>query len=94
MLKGFRKVDLLSEFKDIKNIELLNNYFENNNWYLIKNNKNCYQVYFGKNVQVDNKLEYGFSYAYDKSETKTELERLLYAKSIKKTKNKKERDSR
>ncbi len=81
MLKGFEKVNLLTEFKDIKNIELLNSYFEINKWYLIKkndkeDNQNYYQVYFGKNVQIDNHLEYGFSYAYDEKQTRAELKRL------------------
>ncbi len=81
MLNGFSKVNLLTEFNDIKNIELLDEYFKKNKWSLIKkidrkSKQPYYQVYFGKNVQVDNNLEYGFAYAYDKFETKAELKRL------------------
>lgn len=82
MLKDFTMVNLLTEFKDLKNIGILNNYFEKNKWHLIKKydkvaNLKYYQLYFGKDRQVDNMYEFGFSYAYDENETKAELKRLI-----------------
>lgn len=72
--------DLLVEFKDVENIDKLNDLFIEKGWNLIFiNNENHkhYQLYFGKNVQVDNMYEYAFPYAFDYEETKNELERLI-----------------
>ena len=72
--------DLLFEFKDVKNIDKLNDLFIEKGWNLIFiNNENGkdFQIYFGKNVQVDNMYEYAFPYAFNYEETKKELERLI-----------------
>ena len=70
-------MDLLAEFKELKNIEKINNIFEINNWKLLKTSDNYYQLYFGKNVQVDNMYEYGFAHLLDRESTKESLESFI-----------------
>ena len=77
MNNKYVKVDLLTEFKNLKNIDKINEIFEQNNWELVKTKNKYYQLYFGKNVQVDNMYEYGFPYLFDKRTTKKELERFI-----------------
>lgn len=46
-------------------------YFNKNGWKLERweeGDKAGYQVFFGKNVQVDNQFEYGFPYLFDKDD--------------------------
>lgn len=77
ILKDYVIVDLLAEFKELKNIEKINNIFEINNWKLLKTSDNYYQLYFGKNVQVDNMYEYGFAHLLDRESTKESLESFI-----------------
>lgn len=77
ILNDYTLVDLLNEFKDISNVDKLNDIFEKNHWKLLRTNDNYYQLYFGKNVQVDNMVEYGFSHLLDEKDTKKELERFI-----------------
>jgi len=72
--------DILVDFKNIKNIDKLNDLFIEKGWSLIfasNETEKYYQLYFGKNVQVDNMYEFAFPYAFGYEETKTELERLI-----------------
>lgn len=77
VLNDYIQVDLLKEFKDIKNIDKLNSFFQKNHWVLLKTEDNFYQLYFGKDTQVDNMFEYAFSYLLNEKTTKNELERLI-----------------
>ncbi len=77
ILKDYAIVDLLSEFKELKNINKINNFFEKNNWKILKTKDGYYQLYFGENVQVDNMYEYGFAHLLDKEETKASLESFI-----------------
>lgn len=51
----------------------LDRYFEKRGWalqqWLEEGRSPGYQVYFGKGVQVDNRLEFGFPYLYSTEET-------------------------
>ena len=88
-IKDYVIVDLLAEFKELKNIEKINNIFEINNWKLLKTSDNYYQLYFGKNVQVDNMYEFGFSYLLDKEATQKSLENFInYRIELENTSNK------
>ena len=67
MLEGYSLVNLFEDFGELNNIEKLDKFFKENNWNLIKridenDKKEYYQLYFGKDVQVDNMYEYAFSY--------------------------------
>lgn len=82
MLEGYSLVNLFEEFGELNNIEKLDKFFKENNWNLIKridenDKKEYYQLYFGKDVQVDNMYEYGFSYSFDKERTQKELNRFI-----------------
>lgn len=74
-------VDVLEEFKDLKNVNALNEILQKENWHIIKKiyekDKPYYQLYYGKGKQVDNSYEYGFPYLLDKKETCQELERFV-----------------
>lgn len=53
--------------------KVLDNYFDRNGWVLqrwVTNAEEGYQIYFGKDVQVDNYYEYGFPYLYDREEAR------------------------
>ena len=89
ILKDYAIVDLLAEFKEIKNIDKINSFFEKNNWKLLKTKDDYYQLYFGKNVQVDNMYEFGFSYLLDKEATQKSLENFInYRIELENTSNK------
>lgn len=77
ILNDYILVDIMTEFKDIKNVDKLNAFFEKSHWKILKTNDNYYQLYFGKNVQVDNMFEYGFSHLLGEDVTKKELERFI-----------------
>ena len=71
-------VDLLVEFKDLKNIDKIDKFFEKSGWKLLRTkDDDYYQLYFGKNVKVDNMREYGFPYLLDKENTKVALESFI-----------------
>ncbi len=76
-MNNYVKVNILEDFKSIINIDKLNKLFIKNNWQLLKTKDNLYQLFFGKDVQVNNNFEYGFPYLLDKEETTKELERLI-----------------
>ena len=89
ILKDYATVDLLTEFKELTNVDKIKNFFEKNNWKLLKTKDDYYQLYFGKNVQVDNMYEFGFSYLLDKEATKESLERFInYRIELESTSNK------
>jgi len=70
----------LQEFDDINNVQKLATIFKEEGWNLVKDNtknEELYQLFFGRNVQVDNMYEYGFSHLLDRKKTKLELERFL-----------------
>lgn len=87
MTQEYRKVNILEEFKDINYIEKIDKFFSENKWELLKtiskeDTKDYYQIYFGKNVQVDNNYEYGFPYLFTREDTKKELLRILNYKIL------------
>ena len=89
ILKDYATVDLLTEFKELTNVDKIKNFFEKNNWKLLKTKDDYYQLYFGKNVQVDNMHEFGFSYLLDKEATKESLEKFInYRIELENTSNK------
>ena len=89
ILKDYATVDLLTEFKELTNVDKIKNFFEKNNWKLLKTKDDYYQLYFGKNVQVDNMYEFGFSYLLDKEATKESLEKFInYRIELENTSNK------
>ncbi len=77
MCKNYSYVMLTQEFPNVKYIGKLDNIFEKEKWQLVKTKDNFYQLYFGRNVQVDNMYEYGFPHLLSKEETKLQLERLI-----------------
>lgn len=77
MNKEYFPIMLTQEFPNIKYVRELDNIFKKEKWQLVKTKDDFYQLYFGKNVQVDNMYEYGFSHLLNKEETKLELERLI-----------------
>lgn len=77
MSKEYYPVMLAQEFPNLKYVRELDNIFKKEKWQLVKTKDNFYQLYFGKNVQVDNMYEYGFLHLLNKEETKLELERLI-----------------
>lgn len=82
MQSNFISVNLLDEFKDLKDIKVLEEILKKEKWELVKNideysEEIGYQLYFGKGVQVDNNYEYGFPHLLNKDDTYKELERLI-----------------
>lgn len=82
MKPNFNTVNLLDEFKDLKDIMVLEKILEKEKWKLIKyvdeySEEIGYQLYFGDGVQVDNNYEYGFPHLLNKEDTYKELERFI-----------------
>lgn len=78
---------LTTSFRELVPEEIakaLDNHFVRNGWVLqrwVTNAENGYQIYFGKDVQVDNYYEYGFPYLYDREEAR-EFALRFYEKQI------------
>ena len=79
MIDNYIDVNILKEFKELNDIDKLNQYLLKNDWELVKIKKNeemFYQLFFGKEVQTDNKLEYGVDHLLNKKDVYNELQRL------------------
>lgn len=73
-------VDVLSEFKELKNIDMFAEILKNENWQVVKvksDRRYHYQLYFGKEKQVKNRYEYAFSHFMYKSIMKDRLQRFI-----------------
>ncbi len=77
MSKEYFPVIVENEFPDLKYANELDIILKKENWKIVKTEDNFYQLYFGKNVQVDNMYEYGFPHLLNQQETKLELERFV-----------------
>lgn len=82
MQSNFISVNLLDEFKDLKDIKALEEILKKEKWELVKSideysEEIGYQLYFGKGIQVDNYYEYGFPHLLNRKDTYKELERLI-----------------
>lgn len=79
-MNDYVSVDILEEFKELGNVYYLYKIFEENHWELLKkyeNNESFYQLFFGKQVQVDNMYEYGFAHLLNKKDAIKELDRFI-----------------
>lgn len=62
--QGFIPVDVLTEFSHLKNIEFFDKLAKKEGWQVVKKRSDRgfhYQLYFGKEKQVDNRYEFAFS---------------------------------
>lgn len=78
--KEILPANILEDFPDLENAEVLDEIIKKNNWQLlkVKSTKGFqYQLYYGEGVQVDNKYEYAYSKFLPRSKALDRFQRII-----------------